>query len=272
VQGSLRSKGSYNPKVSILTFFFVGVNTILTFCKFYGKIGQMKTRYENINLDELENLTPTFDFTNENVAAYMPHLARGAKSGLVVAASGDHVINAAMNGVRDITAFDIDKYALKYTQKKLNDISLLSYNEFIQKYQPYFYEVGKKNRYMKNEKEYNQAKDAVNDIDLTFLHSPIASLAQKIGAQTFDIGVFSNISSHAVSGPQTSTRYINMIIAPLSQNICKIQAMYHWQTENKYPYDLSFFDKNNNSMNQDKLDEDLVKAIKTNKLKLSIFN
>jgi len=71
-----------------------------------------------------------YAFTNENVAGYMPYIANGAKSGLVVSASGDQAILASTHGVTNITAFDACEHGLYYTDLKINAMRAFEYLDF----------------------------------------------------------------------------------------------------------------------------------------------
>jgi len=71
-----------------------------------------------------------YAFSNENLGGYMPTLCAGAKSALVVASSGDHVINAVANGVTEVTAFDYSNRQLMFCELKLRAMAKLSYHDF----------------------------------------------------------------------------------------------------------------------------------------------
>lgn len=71
-----------------------------------------------------------YAFTTENISEYVKLFDLKDKSLLTVGSSGDQVLNAYYEGARDITLYDINKYAEYYTYLKIAGIMTLTYREF----------------------------------------------------------------------------------------------------------------------------------------------
>ena len=71
-----------------------------------------------------------YAFTTENISGYVNLFDLQGKSLLTVGSSGDQVLNAFYQGARDITLYDINKYAEYYTYLKIAGIMSLTYREF----------------------------------------------------------------------------------------------------------------------------------------------
>ncbi len=67
----------------------------------------------------------------ENIKAYMPFLKGTYKSALLPTSSGDHVLEAILDGITNITCFDINHLAKYFTELKFAAIKNFSKNEFI---------------------------------------------------------------------------------------------------------------------------------------------
>lgn len=72
-----------------------------------------------------------YPFTTENISGYMNDLDLTGKRIITVTGSADHILNAILKGVTDITTFDINPLTEKYMDLKISAIKKLSYNEFL---------------------------------------------------------------------------------------------------------------------------------------------
>jgi|GEM_PF-6299145 len=72
-----------------------------------------------------------YAFTTENIAGYFPDVVEGRKKILTVAASGDHLINSALLGATDITAFDRNSAALYWSELKLVGLGNLELKDYL---------------------------------------------------------------------------------------------------------------------------------------------
>lgn len=78
-----------------------------------------------------EEFYKIYSFTTESISEYMKYFDFKDKSLLTVGSSGDQVLNAFYNGARDITLFDINKFAKYYVYLKIAAINSLDYEEFL---------------------------------------------------------------------------------------------------------------------------------------------
>lgn len=69
--------------------------------------------------------------TTENLKAYMPHLDINCKNALLPTSSGDHHLEAILDGVTNITSFDINKLAKYFTELKFGAIKNFNQDDFI---------------------------------------------------------------------------------------------------------------------------------------------
>lgn len=80
----------------------------------------------------MERFNSIYPFTSENIAGYMKNLNLTNKKVLTVTGSTDHILNAVLQGVTDITSFDINPLTKPYMDLKISAVKNLSYEEFIQ--------------------------------------------------------------------------------------------------------------------------------------------
>lgn len=79
----------------------------------------------------MERFKGIYPFTTENIAGYMEKLNLSDKKIITVTGSGDHVINALVQGTRDITTFDVNPISEYYLDLKLSAIKSLEYKDFL---------------------------------------------------------------------------------------------------------------------------------------------
>lgn len=72
-----------------------------------------------------------YSFTTENIKGYFKYIDFNNKDVLTVSSSGDHIINAILNGANIVESFDINKLSYYYCELKYAAIKALSYEEFI---------------------------------------------------------------------------------------------------------------------------------------------
>lgn len=72
-----------------------------------------------------------YPFTNENIKGYYSKIDFKDKNILIVTSSGDHILNALLNDVKSIDAFDTNPLAKYYSELKIAAIKALSLEEFI---------------------------------------------------------------------------------------------------------------------------------------------
>lgn len=72
-----------------------------------------------------------YPFTTENIDGYINYFNLKDKSLLTVGSSGDQVLNAILNGCKDITIIDINSYVKYYYYLKVAGIINLNYNDFL---------------------------------------------------------------------------------------------------------------------------------------------
>jgi len=105
-----------------------------------------------------------YSFTTENISGYMPYFDFKDKSLLTVGSSGDQILNAYLNGARDITLFDINDFAKYYINLKIAAIICLDYSEF----QNFLFrrkDDGFLNLNIFNVDSYNKIKSVLKSID-----------------------------------------------------------------------------------------------------------
>lgn len=76
-------------------------------------------------------IAPVYAFTTERLSAYFPLLPFGAGRVLSVGGSGDHVIDAALAGARDITIFDLNILARHWFELKRAALLVLDRSAFL---------------------------------------------------------------------------------------------------------------------------------------------
>ncbi len=73
-----------------------------------------------------------YSLTTENIAYYIQNLNLIDKKILTVTSSGDHMLNMALKGCKDIDCFDINKNAYYMQKLKIAALKTLSYEEFLE--------------------------------------------------------------------------------------------------------------------------------------------
>jgi len=79
-------------------------------------------------------IKPHYAFTNEGLRHYLPLFNMAGKNVLTVASSGDQILGCALEGARDITAFDYNEYALKWAGLKVAVAKSLPLHGFLDFY------------------------------------------------------------------------------------------------------------------------------------------
>lgn len=106
-----------------------------------------------------------YPFTTENISGYIDLFDFNNKSLLTVGSSGDQILNAYYNGCRDITLFDINRYAKYYVYLKIAGIISLSYEEFKCFFFKHTSSPFKDNKYMFSKGLFNKIKDNLRYLD-----------------------------------------------------------------------------------------------------------
>ena len=102
-----------------------------------------KNYFADIN-EDFACYSRAYLFTTENISGYMDSLDMEDKEVLTVIGSGDHILNAVLNGAKKIDAFDISVYAIMLYYLKEAAIKTLKYEEF----KDYFFDESCPNNYM----------------------------------------------------------------------------------------------------------------------------
>lgn len=84
-----------------------------------------------VNYDDMKKYSRIYQNTTENIKGYMPFIDGNYKKALLPTASGDHQLEAILNGITEITCFDINSLAKYYTELKIAAIENLSKKEFL---------------------------------------------------------------------------------------------------------------------------------------------
>lgn len=69
--------------------------------------------------------------TSENIKGYMKYLNGDYKKALLPTSSGDHILEAMLSGITDITCYDVNNLAKYFAKLKLGAIKSLSKEEFL---------------------------------------------------------------------------------------------------------------------------------------------
>lgn len=72
-----------------------------------------------------------YPFTNENLYAYYKNIDFKNKEVLSVVGSGDHILNAFLDGAKSVTAFDINPLAKHYAELKIAAIKTFDLKDYI---------------------------------------------------------------------------------------------------------------------------------------------
>lgn len=83
------------------------------------------------NHDEMQQYSRIYQNTTENMKEYMPFLDGNYKKALLPTASGDHQLEAILNGITEITCFDINRLSRYFAELKFAAIKNLSKKEFL---------------------------------------------------------------------------------------------------------------------------------------------
>lgn len=92
------------------------------------------TKCDNIcgnDYDEMDIYSRIYQNTSENIKLCMTFLNGNYKSALLPTASGDHQLEAILNGIRKITCFDLNRLARYFTELKFGAIKSLTREEFL---------------------------------------------------------------------------------------------------------------------------------------------
>lgn len=87
------------------------------------------TYYSQYN--EMDEYSRIYQNTSENLKLCMPFLKGNYKKALLPTASGDHQLEAILNGINEITCFDLNRLAKYFTELKFCAIKNLTREEFI---------------------------------------------------------------------------------------------------------------------------------------------
>ena len=72
-----------------------------------------------------------YPFTNENISAYYKNIDFENKEVLTVVGSGDHILNAFLDGAKSVDAFDINPLAKHYAELKIAAIKTFDLKDYI---------------------------------------------------------------------------------------------------------------------------------------------
>lgn len=91
------------------------------------------TKYPNTynDYDEMNEYSRIYQNTTENIKSYMPFLSGDYKKALLPTSSGDHQIEAILNGINEITCYDLNRLARYFTELKFGAIKSLTIEEFV---------------------------------------------------------------------------------------------------------------------------------------------
>ena len=88
------------------------------------------SEYSN-NYNGMQKYSKIYQNTTENIKEYMPFLNGNYKKALLPTASGDHQLEAILNGITEITSFDINRLSRYFVELKFAAIKNLSKKEFL---------------------------------------------------------------------------------------------------------------------------------------------
>lgn len=80
--------------------------------------------------DEMNKYSRIYQNTTENIRGYMPYLDGNYKTALLPTSSGDHQLEAILNGISEITCYDINRFARYFTELKFCAIKNLTLDEY----------------------------------------------------------------------------------------------------------------------------------------------
>ncbi len=86
---------------------------------------------KNGNGSTMNSYCKIYQNTTENLKAYMPLLEGDYKSALLPTSSGDHLLEAILNGITNVTCFDINHLARYFAELKFAAIKNFSKDEYI---------------------------------------------------------------------------------------------------------------------------------------------
>ena len=92
-------------------------------------IEMVKCPYEDY--ESMTEYSRLYQNTTENIKGYMPYLNGSYKNALLPTASGDHILETVLYGIKDITCFDINRLAKYFVELKLAALKSLNREEYI---------------------------------------------------------------------------------------------------------------------------------------------
>jgi Protein of unknown function (DUF3419). len=108
------------------------------------------------NIKKYKKYSKIYAFTTENIQGYYPYINFNNKSVLAISASGDHAINALLNGANIVDTFDINKLSKYYSELKYICLKNLEYDEFLEYFTSY-------NESTFNYKTFTRIKDSLSN-------------------------------------------------------------------------------------------------------------
>ena len=129
--------------------------------------------------DEMKEYSRIYQNTTENIKSYMPYLKGNYQSALLPTASGDHQLEAILDGINEITCFDINRLAKYFVELKFCAIKNLLKDEFIY----FMYED------MLNKDVFDYIKDSLNEDIRIFWEE----LYKKYSIDTIRSGLFRHL-------------------------------------------------------------------------------
>ena len=116
-----------------------------------------------LNEDTKDNyFSHIYPFTNENLYAYYKNIDFKNKEVLSVVGSGDHILNAFLDGAKSVDAFDINPLAKHYVELKIAAIKTLDLKDYL-----LFFYPSKSDQYMNIRKMFS-LRDSLKVDDVVF--------------------------------------------------------------------------------------------------------
>jgi len=114
------------------------------------------------------------------------------------------------------------------------------------------------NPYLKDQKAFDHARQAVDESDITLWHTGVDKLPEIMGDKHYDFAVLSNICGH-VGKPFPD--FLDEFVMPILKNTDKVQADYQWQGSKGYIDNEMVFIKNTIDRRKDFFTHD-IKGVK----------